>query len=66
METRTAREEFCQQVSGVAQTRAQEIWTTVLDCTKECAETRLRARSWFRRKRPTSWRRTATTALHGS
>jgi len=51
MERCTTREEFCQQVSGLAERLAQEIWTTVVDTTSEGADTWLRARggAWLRR-----------------
>ena len=51
MERCTTRDEFCQQVSGLAETLAQEIWTTVVDTTSEGADTWLRARggAWLRR-----------------
>lgn len=51
MERCTTREEFCQQVRGLAETLAEEIWTTVVDTTSEGADTWLRARggAWLRR-----------------
>lgn len=51
METCTTREEFCQQVSGLAERLAEEIWTAVVDTTSEGADTWLRARggAWLRR-----------------
>lgn len=50
MERCTTREEFCQQVSGLAEALAQEVWTTVVDTTSEGADVWLRARggAWLR------------------
>jgi len=51
MERCTTRDEFCQQVRGLAEMLAHEIWTTVVDTTSEGADTWLRARggAWLRR-----------------
>ena len=51
MERCTTRDEFCQQVRGLAEMLAHEIWTTVVDTTSEGADAWLRARggAWLRR-----------------